>query len=174
LIGGSWSERYDRSGVLPAADSQMEWTLRLVGTEIDGQMKLPRLTCAGGGCGETGGGWPSHCRSTPELGQLQAGLSALMPYRVAADVLLHLLPIDAGRSPETLRSHTLQVGKRLGDAAAVKPPPRPSRSVWIQPSSAAAKTANPTWRSASATSRRLMVAARFLAPSPGPRPRSPR
>jgi hypothetical protein len=45
-----------------------------------------------------------------------------MPYRVAADVLQHLLPIDAGRSPETLRSHTLQVGRRLGDAAAEKPP----------------------------------------------------
>src|ERR1700719_2806255 len=71
------------------------------------RVKLPRLACAGCGCGETGGGWPSHCRSTPELDQLQARLSALMPYRVAADVLLHLLPIDAGRSPETLRTHTL-------------------------------------------------------------------
>jgi hypothetical protein len=86
------------------------------------RVKLPRLACAGGGCGETGSGWPSHCRSTPELNQLQARLSALMPYRVAADVLQHLLPIDAGRSPETLRSHTLQVGKRLCDAAAEKPP----------------------------------------------------
>ena len=45
-----------------------------------------------------------------------------MPYRIAADVMQHLLPIDAGRSPETLRSHTLQVGKRLGDAAAEKLP----------------------------------------------------
>ena len=85
------------------------------------RVKLPRLACAGGGCGETGSGWPPHCRSTPELDQLQARLSALMPYRVAADVLQHLLPIDAGRSPETLRSHTLQVGKRLADAAAEKP-----------------------------------------------------
>ena len=86
------------------------------------RVKLPRLACAGRGCGETDGGWLSHCRSTPELDQLQARLPALMPYRVAADVLQHLLPIDAGRSPETLRSHTLQVGKRLGDAAAEKPP----------------------------------------------------
>jgi hypothetical protein len=46
-----------------------------------------------------------------------------MPYWVAADVLQHLLlPIDVGKSPETLRDHTLQVGKRLGDAAAEKPP----------------------------------------------------
>jgi hypothetical protein len=45
-----------------------------------------------------------------------------MPYRVAADLLQHVLPIDAGTSPETLRSHTLQVRKRLGYAAAEKPP----------------------------------------------------
>jgi hypothetical protein len=188
--------------MLPAGDSRMEWTLRLVGTGIDGQsrsyevmaisrpdgladianlgltlaeaklllaqvqqqvvaeqanthamfrpdcrlcgatcchlkdwqphriatlfgevrVRLPRLVCAGCGCGETGVSWPSHCRSTPELNQLQARLSALMPYRVAADVMQHLLPIDAGTSPETLRSHTLQVGERLADAAAEKPP----------------------------------------------------
>src|ERR1700693_505100 len=188
--------------MLPAGDSRMEWTLRLVGMGIDGQtrsfavmaisrpdglgdianlgltlaeaklllaqvqqqvvaeqanthamfrsdcrlcgatcchvkdwqphriatlfgevrVRLPRLVCAGCGCGETGVSWPSHCRSTPELNQLQARLSALMPYRVAADVMQHLLPIDAGTSPETLRSHTLQVGKRLGDAAGEKPP----------------------------------------------------
>jgi hypothetical protein len=45
-----------------------------------------------------------------------------MPYRVAADVLQRLLPIDAGRSPETLRSHTLEVGKQLADAAVEKSP----------------------------------------------------
>jgi hypothetical protein len=85
------------------------------------RLKLPRFLCAVCGCGETGVGWPSHCRSSPELNQLQARLSALMPFRVAADVLRHLLPIDAGTSPETLRSHTLQVGKQLADAAE-KPP----------------------------------------------------
>jgi hypothetical protein len=85
------------------------------------RVKLPRFVCAGCGCGETGVRWPSRCRSTPELDRLQARLSALMPYRVAADVMLHLLPIDAGKSPETLRSHTLQVGKQLGDALAEKP-----------------------------------------------------
>jgi hypothetical protein len=86
------------------------------------RLKLPRFVCAGCGCGETGVSWPMHCRSTPELNQLQARLSALMPYRIAADVLQHLLPIDAGKSPETLRSHTLQVGKQLGDTAADKSP----------------------------------------------------
>jgi hypothetical protein len=187
--------------MLPAGDSRMEWTLRLVGMGIDGQsrsfevmvisrpddlgdianlgltlseakellaqvqqqlvaeqanthatfrpdcrscggrchvkgrephriatlfgevrLRLPRFLCAGCGCGVTGVSWPSHCRSTPELNQLQARLSALMPYRVAADVLQHLLPIDAGRSLETLRSHTLRMGKQLADAAAEKPP----------------------------------------------------
>jgi hypothetical protein len=86
------------------------------------RMRLPRLVCAGCGCGETGVSWPSHCRSTPELNQLQARLSALMPYRVAAEVMQHLLPIDAGTSPETLRSHTLLIGEQLGDAAAEKSP----------------------------------------------------
>jgi hypothetical protein len=87
------------------------------------RVKLPRLVCAGRGCGgEIGVGWPSHCRSTPELDQLQARLSALMPYRVAAEVMQHLLPIDAGKSPETLRSHTLLIGEQLGDAAAEKSP----------------------------------------------------
>jgi hypothetical protein len=86
------------------------------------RLKLPRFLCAGCGCGETGVSWPSHCRSTPELNRLQARLSALMPYRVAADVLQYLLPIDAGLSPETLRSHTLEVGKQFTDAAVEKPP----------------------------------------------------
>ena len=62
-----------------------------------------------------------RCRSTPELDQLQARLSALMTYRVAADVLAHLLPIDAGKIPETLRSHTLRVGEQLSDAASDQP-----------------------------------------------------
>jgi hypothetical protein len=63
-----------------------------------------------------------------------------MTYRVAADVLRHLLPIDAGKSPETLRSHTLQVGEQLGDAAADKPPgstiplsPHRSLPAWSKP-----------------------------------------
>jgi hypothetical protein len=86
------------------------------------RLKLPRFLCAGCNCSETGVGWPPHRRSTPELDQLRARLCALMPYRVAADVLLHLLPISAGKSPETLRRHTLQVGKQLGDAAAEHPP----------------------------------------------------
>jgi hypothetical protein len=86
------------------------------------RVRLARFLCAGCGWSETGVSWPSHFRSTPELEQLQARLSALMTYRVAADVRRHLLPIDAGESPETLRSHTLQVGEQLGEPAADKPP----------------------------------------------------
>jgi hypothetical protein len=61
------------------------------------RLKLPRFRCASCGCGTTGVSWPSHCRSTPELNQLQARLSALMPFRVAADVL------DLARSPTGTR-----------------------------------------------------------------------
>jgi hypothetical protein len=85
------------------------------------RVRLPRFLCADCGHGETGVSWPSHCRSTPELGQLQAHLSALMTYRVAAGVLTHLLPVDAGRSPETLRGHTLKVGEQVSNVPAVKP-----------------------------------------------------
>jgi hypothetical protein len=44
-----------------------------------------------------------------------------MPYRVAAGLLAHLLPIEAGKSPETLRGHTLKAGEQLRDAAAEAP-----------------------------------------------------
>ena len=42
-----------------------------------------------------------------------------MPYRVAAGVLEHLLPVEAGKSPETLRGHTLGVGEHLRNAATI-------------------------------------------------------
>jgi len=44
-----------------------------------------------------------------------------MPFRVAADVLTHLLPVDSGMSPETLRRHTLKIGAQLRSAPAAKP-----------------------------------------------------
>jgi hypothetical protein len=59
------------------------------------RLMLPRFLCVSFGCGATGVSWPLHCRSTPELSRLQARLSALMPYRVAADLLQYLLPIVA-------------------------------------------------------------------------------
>src|SRR5271163_1412348 len=84
-------------------------------------VRLPRFRCTACNRIETSVGWPSRCRSTPELDQLQAHLSALMTYRVAAGVLQHLLPVDAGRSPETLRNHTLRIGEQLGTTAASEP-----------------------------------------------------
>ena len=66
---------------------------------------------------ETGLRWSSHRRSTPELDELRAHLSALMPYRVAADVLGRLLPVEARIHHETLRSHTRKAGEQLLKAA---------------------------------------------------------
>jgi hypothetical protein len=99
-----------------------DWRLHQVAT-LFGRVavRLARYRCAGCGHIETGISWSSHCRSTPELDQLRAHLSALMPYRVAAGVLTHLLPVDAGTSPETLRGHTLKIGEQLQDVAAVEP-----------------------------------------------------
>src|SRR6202041_3087255 len=84
-------------------------------------VRLPRWLCTGCRRIETGMSWPSHCRSTLELDQLQAHLSALMSYRVAAGVLGHLLPVEASTSPETFRHHTLKIGEQLRDAALAKP-----------------------------------------------------
>jgi len=99
-----------------------DWRLHRIATLFgEVRVQLPRFLCAGCGHTETGLSWPSHCRSTPELDQLRARVSALMPFRVAAEVLVHLLPIDAGMSPETLRSHTLRVGQQLSDAVADRP-----------------------------------------------------
>ena len=84
-------------------------------------VRLPRFRCAGCGTREAAVDWPARCRSTPELDQLQAHLSALMPYRVAAGVLGHLLPVDAGISHESMRGRTLKLGEELRDAAALEP-----------------------------------------------------
>ena len=84
-------------------------------------MRLPRFRCAACGRIETGINWPSHCRSTPELDRLRAHLSALMTYRVSADLLEHMFPVDAGIDPRTLRRHTLKAGAALADRAAIRP-----------------------------------------------------
>ena len=94
-------------------------------------MRLPRFLCPGCGRGETGISWPAHCRSAPELDRLQAHLSALMAYRVAAGVLAYLLPVAAGTSHETLRGHTLKAGERLRGADAVTPPASPASAITL-------------------------------------------
>jgi hypothetical protein len=99
-----------------------DWREHCVATLFgEATVRLPRFLCIACNRTELGVCWPSRCRSTPELDLLQAHLSALMSYRVAADVLQHLLPIDAGRSPETLRHHTLRIGEQLSTATADQP-----------------------------------------------------
>lgn len=85
------------------------------------RLRLPRFCCALCGGTEAGTGWPSHCRSTPELDRLQAHLCALMPYREAADLLEQMFPVDAAKHHETLRRHTLAVGEALRDGVAARP-----------------------------------------------------
>src|ERR1700721_834379 len=92
-------------------------------------VQLPRFRCVSCGHIECRVTWPSHCRSTPELDRLRAHLSALMPFRVPADVLTHLLPADVGMSPETLRAHTLKIGGQLCEL----PPARPTEGAPSSP-----------------------------------------
>jgi hypothetical protein len=99
-----------------------DWRFRKVATVFGVvTLRLPRFSCIGCGHVETCVSWPSYCRSTRELDRLRAHLAALMPFRVAADVLTHLLPVDSGMSPETLRRHTLKIGAQLRSAPAAKP-----------------------------------------------------
>jgi hypothetical protein len=83
-------------------------------------VRLPRFRCAACGAIEVGIDWPSHCRSTPELDQLQAHLSALMTYRTAADILQQLFPVGAGKDKETMRRHTLKAGAAIRNCAATR------------------------------------------------------
>jgi hypothetical protein len=92
----------------------------LFGTVV---VRLPRFRCPGCGRNEAGTSWPAYCRSTPELDQLQAHLSALLTYRVATGVLAHLLPVAAGTSHETLRCRALKLGEQLRGAATGTPEP---------------------------------------------------
>jgi hypothetical protein len=95
-------------------------------------VRLPRFRCAGCGGHAAGHGWPSHCRSTPELDRLQAHLSALMPYRVAADFLQQTFPVDVGKDVETLRRHVLKIGEALRNDAVTKPEtPAPAITVTL-------------------------------------------
>ena len=96
-----------------------DWQSRQVATLFGAvAVQLSQFRCPACERSETGVSWPAHCRSTPELDQLQAHLSALMTYRVAAGVLAHLLPVAAGTSHETLRGRTLKLGEQLCHAAA--------------------------------------------------------
>jgi hypothetical protein len=75
------------------------------------------------------------------MDQLRAHLSALMPYRVAAAVMMQLLPVDAGMSTETLRAHTLKVGQQLRAIVAVRPAQAASAATCSEPQSSAPRIA---------------------------------
>ena len=111
-------------------------------------VRLPRFRCAACGGIEAGIDWPSHGRPTPELNRLQAHLRALLTRGTAADVLERMFPADAGKHPETLRRHTLEVGEALRACVAARPETAaPAIAVTLaQPSSAAARRASGTWR----------------------------
>jgi len=94
-------------------------------------VRLPRFLCTACHHTETGVGWPPRCRSTLELDQLQAHLSALMTYRVATGVLQHLLPVDAGRSPETFRRRTMRIGQQLASRLSGQPAAPASAAITV-------------------------------------------
>src|SRR3954469_2129626 len=156
-----------------------DWRSRRVAT-LFGEVvvRLPRFRCPGCGRGETGTNWPAHCRSTPELDQLQAPLSALMTYRVAAGVLAHLLPVAAGTSYGTLRRHRSSSASDgamlLWSSRTLRMRPQRPRSpaAWMRRSSGAATRANGTGRCASATPKRPGAAGSCSAPSRTPAPPS--
>jgi hypothetical protein len=84
-------------------------------------VRLSRFRCAACGGIEAGADWPSYCRTTPELVQLQAHLSALMTYRTAAELLEQMFPINAAKHSETVRRHALKVGEALQECAVMTP-----------------------------------------------------
>ncbi|MBV9747397.1 MAG: hypothetical protein JO157_01160, partial [Acetobacteraceae bacterium] len=121
-----------------------DWRSRQVATLFGTvAVRLPRFRYPGCGRDEAGTSRPRYCRSTPALDQLQAHLSALMTYRVAAGVLAHLLPVAAETSHETLRCRTLKLGEQRRRAATVAP--EPAAVVAAAPASAIAISLDSTF-----------------------------
>jgi hypothetical protein len=99
----------DTRGTLGRVDSRlggtrMRWVLRLIATGEDDRCPSADLMeiCRSVPCLQSHRDWRMLAIAMPiDAGSwiAAAHLSALMAYRVAVDVLQHLLPIDAGRSP---------------------------------------------------------------------------
>jgi hypothetical protein len=89
------AQSYERAALRPMCSAcsgrchVKDWRLHEVPT-LFGKVtvRLPRFRCAACGHAETFVSCPPHFRSTPELDQRRAHLSALMPYRVADGVLM--------------------------------------------------------------------------------------
>jgi hypothetical protein len=84
-------------------------------------VRLPRFRYAACGGIEVGVDWPPFCRATPELVRLPAHPSAVMTYRLAADLLERMFPVNAAKHPETVRRHALKVGEAFQECAAITP-----------------------------------------------------
>jgi len=110
------------------------------------RVRLPRFLCAGRGRTETRLNWPSHCRSTPELDQPQARLTALMSFRVPPKYSYMCRRSTPGSAPR----HCAAIRRGSASSSAMRQrisrPPRQRRSpsAWIRPSSETAKQANAT------------------------------
>ena len=88
-----------------------DWRVHQVATLFGAvEVRLPRFRCAIS--------WPSHCRSTPELDQLRAHPSALMPYRVARAAHHNSLKVQL----------PYRHSRRLGDMNPMAPTSAPPRS----------------------------------------------
>jgi hypothetical protein len=78
-----------------------DWRPHQIETPFGGvALRLPRWLCSRCGGTATGISWPTNCRSTPELDELKAHLSALMTYRVAAGVLAYFCLSRSPRVPK--------------------------------------------------------------------------
>jgi hypothetical protein len=97
-----------------------------------------------------------------------------MTYRVAASVLEQMFPVDAGKSHETLRTHTLKLGEQLQDRAVIAPTTAaPAIAISVDSTFIrSCEDGNGIWRSEWAMSRRRLEDARFLERSPKPIPTS--
>jgi len=126
-----------------------DWRLHRIATLFgEVRVRLPRFLCAGCGHTETGVSWPSHCRSTPALDQLQAHLSALITYRVAATYCCTCYRSTLGRVLRRCAAIRCRAGRgaawRCGGGTASHRCSGNHAQLGIRPSSAAAKRASAT------------------------------
>jgi hypothetical protein len=93
-------------------------TLRSVYGRVD--MRIRRLctcACSGSLAQSFSSLFTNKSPITPELRFLTAKMTALLPFRKAADFLGELLPLSAQATASTVRNRTMKVGKRLQKSA---------------------------------------------------------
>ena len=60
-------------------------------------------------------------RGDTRTGSASGASFCALTYRIAADLLKQVFPVDAAKHPETLRRHTLKIGEALAECAAIQP-----------------------------------------------------